>query len=186
MRERAHFAHIGDSTGPWEVAQKKMAPQVGLEPTTLRLTAGCSAIELLRSVAARPSIGRRLMQHCSSYQSIPPAENSGNHYLCVLSLLIAHVVSTPSLSIQFCPFPIIKDRNRHVYFRGFDLSSGACYKRLFCAELRSGSGLLRSERSRRRQQIRRGQAQHSYSCLVVEACSEPRLCPYPALTGAFW
>ena len=29
-----------------------MAPQVGLEPTTLRLTAGCSAIELLRSVGA--------------------------------------------------------------------------------------------------------------------------------------
>ncbi len=30
----------------WE----EMAPQVGLEPTTLRLTAECSAIELLRSV----------------------------------------------------------------------------------------------------------------------------------------
>src|SRR5205085_1404092 len=29
---------------------KRLAPQVGLEPTTLRLTAGCSAIELLRSV----------------------------------------------------------------------------------------------------------------------------------------
>ncbi len=29
---------------------KKMAPQVGFEPTTLRLTAECSAIELLRSV----------------------------------------------------------------------------------------------------------------------------------------
>jgi hypothetical protein len=28
-----------------------LAPQVGLEPTTLRLTAGCSAIELLRSRA---------------------------------------------------------------------------------------------------------------------------------------
>ena len=28
----------------------KLAPQVGLEPTTLRLTAECSAIELLRSV----------------------------------------------------------------------------------------------------------------------------------------
>src|SRR5258705_7540854 len=27
----------------------KLAPQVGLEPTTLRLTAGCSAIELLRN-----------------------------------------------------------------------------------------------------------------------------------------
>src|SRR5271168_3756847 len=31
---------------------KGLAPQVGLEPTTLRLTAECSAIELLRSVAA--------------------------------------------------------------------------------------------------------------------------------------
>jgi hypothetical protein len=30
--------------------RKEMAPQVGLEPTTLRLTAECSAIELLRSV----------------------------------------------------------------------------------------------------------------------------------------
>jgi hypothetical protein len=30
-------------------SNKKKAPQVGLEPTTLRLTAGCSAIELLRS-----------------------------------------------------------------------------------------------------------------------------------------
>ncbi len=29
---------------------QKLAPQVGLEPTTLRLTAECSAIELLRSV----------------------------------------------------------------------------------------------------------------------------------------
>ena len=38
-----------------EFAQRRVrksirkAPQVGLEPTTLRLTAGCSAIELLRS-----------------------------------------------------------------------------------------------------------------------------------------
>src|SRR6185312_8348274 len=30
----------------------RLAPQVGLEPTTLRLTAECSAIELLRSVVA--------------------------------------------------------------------------------------------------------------------------------------
>ena len=28
---------------------KNLAPQVGLEPTTLRLTAECSTIELLRS-----------------------------------------------------------------------------------------------------------------------------------------
>ena len=29
--------------------KQNLAPQVGFEPTTLRLTAGCSAIELLRS-----------------------------------------------------------------------------------------------------------------------------------------
>jgi hypothetical protein len=33
-----------------------LAPQVGLEPTTLRLTAGCSAIELLRSVVIRETV----------------------------------------------------------------------------------------------------------------------------------
>ena len=30
-----------------------LAPQVGLEPTTLRLTAECSTIELLRNVVTR-------------------------------------------------------------------------------------------------------------------------------------
>jgi hypothetical protein len=33
----------------WFAPKKDLAPQVGLEPTTLRLTAECSAIELLRS-----------------------------------------------------------------------------------------------------------------------------------------
>ena len=45
-----------------------MAPQVGLEPTTLRLTAGCSAIELLRSVAAAHDTSR-LNRPQSSYQT---------------------------------------------------------------------------------------------------------------------
>ena len=34
-----------------------MAPEVGLEPTTLRLTAECSAIELLR-IALQPQLKR--------------------------------------------------------------------------------------------------------------------------------
>ena len=34
--------------------ERRLAPQVGLEPTTLRLTAGCSAIELLRNTDAEP------------------------------------------------------------------------------------------------------------------------------------
>ena len=35
-----------------------LAPQVGLEPTTLRLTAECSAIELLRLIAADEAFAR--------------------------------------------------------------------------------------------------------------------------------
>jgi hypothetical protein len=34
---------------------KSLAPQVGFEPTTLRLTAECSTVELLRSKAGRTS-----------------------------------------------------------------------------------------------------------------------------------
>ena len=33
-----------------------LAPEVGLEPTTLRLTAECSAIELLRNMGTRKLI----------------------------------------------------------------------------------------------------------------------------------
>ena len=47
---------------------KRMAPQVGLEPTTLRLTAGCSAIELLRSVVDWVVPGRWVIEF---HHSIP-------------------------------------------------------------------------------------------------------------------
>ena len=36
-----------------------VAPQVGLEPTTTRLTAGCSAIELLRKVESGSDLSSR-------------------------------------------------------------------------------------------------------------------------------
>ena len=44
------------------VLDGQMAPQVGLEPTTLRLTAECSAIELLRNIGMRqrPTLPGRL------------------------------------------------------------------------------------------------------------------------------
>ena len=41
-------------TGSLSLPVHVLAPQVGLEPTTLRLTAECSAIELLRN--KRPCI----------------------------------------------------------------------------------------------------------------------------------
>lgn len=40
------------------LARKRQAPQVGLEPTTSRLTAGCSTIELLRSSSRQVEIPR--------------------------------------------------------------------------------------------------------------------------------
>jgi hypothetical protein len=40
----------------------KLAPEVGLEPTTLRLTAECSAIELLRNFLLDPRETHALVQ----------------------------------------------------------------------------------------------------------------------------
>ena len=45
FKENGNGHHIGARN--WLIL---LAPQVGLEPTTLRLTAECSAIELLRNV----------------------------------------------------------------------------------------------------------------------------------------
>ena len=56
-----------------------MAPEVGLEPTTLRLTAECSAIELLRSVLERR--GNRVRS--ISYNKKAGLEGSGwNQAFC--------------------------------------------------------------------------------------------------------
>ena len=46
------YKNLGIERKRLETQGKRMAPQVGLEPTTLRLTAECSAIELLRNIAA--------------------------------------------------------------------------------------------------------------------------------------
>src|ERR1700686_1522783 len=48
-----NYSTGGETAGKGSQLSERLAPQVGLEPTTLRLTAGCSAIELLRSVATR-------------------------------------------------------------------------------------------------------------------------------------
>jgi hypothetical protein len=46
------------TSGSRRFPARDVAPQVGLEPTTLRLTAECSAIELLRKIRA---LARRLL-----------------------------------------------------------------------------------------------------------------------------
>src|SRR5579883_1458975 len=69
-----------------ERTRKRLAPQVGLEPTTLRLTAGCSAIELLRSVVGRLGIAAR-------------SDCTANHIEAPASLKTASPVTI------VCPFP---------------------------------------------------------------------------------
>ena len=67
MKERfaaAHVLHPANTvilgrTPQTSQAIERLAPQVGLEPTTLRLTAGCSAIELLRSVGGHAFLNVR-------------------------------------------------------------------------------------------------------------------------------
>src|SRR5215470_15590418 len=66
-----HGAAIADNAEL--VTQTTKAPQVGLEPTTLRLTAGCSAIELLRSVVVRDSYSS---YHRAAPDEILPRERS--------------------------------------------------------------------------------------------------------------
>src|SRR5260370_33765433 len=56
-----------------------MAPQVGLEPTTLRLTAGCSAIELLRSestLACALNCQQNHIRGCSRLETRSPTTDS--------------------------------------------------------------------------------------------------------------
>jgi hypothetical protein len=71
-------------------AGKRMAPQVGLEPTTLRLTAGCSAIELLRSVAARALMAQPVPfeSHHSISMRIPESGISRFRPYLVVDLLL--------------------------------------------------------------------------------------------------
>jgi hypothetical protein len=47
-----------------------MAPEVGLEPTTLRLTAECSAIELLRIAWRTQATGRLLLNLYSKCERV--------------------------------------------------------------------------------------------------------------------
>ena len=50
---------------------RKVAPQAGLEPATLRLTAGCSAIELPRNIGRLPA----KREEPQSYAKTAPAGN---------------------------------------------------------------------------------------------------------------
>ena len=58
-----------------------LAPQVGLEPTTTRLTAGCSAIELLRNkFRQRPTLPGRLQPSTIGTEGLNFCVRDGNRW----------------------------------------------------------------------------------------------------------
>jgi hypothetical protein len=70
-----------------------MAPQVGLEPTTLRLTAECSAIELLRNMAAlaRPVVNyKQIVTSHEPQRQTPRRESCGILVLCHMGGELGH------------------------------------------------------------------------------------------------
>src|SRR5215831_16239521 len=69
---------------------KKLAPQAGLEPATLRLTAGCSAIELLRNDGGTLTGQRRppIVTDARTSRNLQPIIRGVKKLLC-LALLVA-------------------------------------------------------------------------------------------------
>src|SRR3982750_3138441 len=57
----------------------ELAPQAGFEPATLRLTAGCSAVELLRNTGRELRVGTKRL----FYRPRTGAVNSPLLHLCV-------------------------------------------------------------------------------------------------------
>ena len=97
----------------------RVAPQVGLEPTTLRLTAECSAIELLRNMEMRqrPTLPGRLqpstigvlrLNFCVrngnrwNPQAITTAK--GEHMWCALRKKNDSTIP-PACKVAICPIP---------------------------------------------------------------------------------
>ena len=66
---------------PCEISGFCMAPQVGLEPTTLRLTAECSAIELLRNkFRRRPTLPGRVQPSTIGAEGLNFCVRNGNRW----------------------------------------------------------------------------------------------------------
>ena len=72
---------------------RKVAPRAGLEPATLRLTAGCSTVELPRNNAGAPHYARRAAKAGTISLSYAPARDAQTNHL--LLALAATLVAGP-------------------------------------------------------------------------------------------
>src|ERR1039457_308115 len=72
-RGKTHGRRCRQLKGPELSEKMKLAPQVGFEPTTLRLTAECSTVELLRSKCVISLKQTRTRTVKSSHSTVPDA-----------------------------------------------------------------------------------------------------------------
>ena len=83
----AHSAHNSIT-----ILTDLMAPQVGLEPTTLRLTAECSAIELLRNDGGRSALDLALSTN--GFYNKPLQAWSRRYWAAPIVGTLFHLMST--------------------------------------------------------------------------------------------
>ena len=116
-----------------------LAPEVGLEPTTLRLTAECSAIELLRSVLWRLPDDRAFIVITKAARLVKglPVESSIRSLFSRLFVGLRGR-SRPMLRVQLClrPRRLCRVRSR--------------FRELPWCAARSGSGLEVAEKNQQR------------------------------------
>ena len=81
------FFEPKNANKPGKVAwlAKFLAPRVGFEPTTLRLTAGCSAVELPRNACAFPSAQGSIIANCTT--------GASGLFLKMLAFLISSIIA---------------------------------------------------------------------------------------------
>src|SRR5690606_36551846 len=53
--------------------ERRLVPRAGFEPATLRLTAGCSAVELPRNIGGEPDAGEAPVDYGVSLRTLRPA-----------------------------------------------------------------------------------------------------------------
>ncbi len=80
-----------------------MAPQVGLEPTTLRLTAECSAIELLRNkFRRRPTLPGRVQPSTIGAEGLNFCVRNGNRW-DPFAIVTGNVIFSMGLTLKRLP-----------------------------------------------------------------------------------
>ena len=108
-----------------------MAPQVGLEPTTLRLTAECSAIELLRNkFRRRPTLPGRVQPSTIGAEGLNFCVRNGNRW-DPFAIATGNCFSFRARLSNACPTRYFLSSNLHCVLPGSILPSTRSRLRIF-------------------------------------------------------